>query len=108
MPNINKLFKQAQQMQAEMSKIQDELATQEFEGNAGGGMVKAIVNGQLKPVTVKIEKEVITTDEIEMLEDLIVAAFSDAQIKAKAALEERMSSMTGGLINPAGLGGLFN
>lgn len=103
MSNLNKLFQHAQQMQGEMKTIQDELSKEKFEGNAGGGMVKAIVNGQMKPVDLTIEKEIINKEEKEMLEDLIVAAFTAAQEKAQKTMKEKMKSITG-LPN---LGGLF-
>jgi len=103
MSNLNKLVQQAQQMQERMKKVQEELSKEMFEGNSGGGMVKAIVDGQMKPVDIKIELEIINKEEKEMLEDLIVAAFTAAQDKAQKKMQEKMKSISG-LPN---LGGLF-
>jgi DNA-binding YbaB/EbfC family protein len=99
--NMNELMKQAQMMQSKVAKIQDELADEAVEGNAGGGMVRAIFNGQGDIVSVHIEKEVVSPDDVEMLEDLIFAAVGDGLRKAKKLASERMGPIAGGL------GGLF-
>jgi len=99
--NMNELMKQAQMMQSKMAKIQDELAAETVEGNAGGGMVRAIFNGQSEIVSIHIEKEVVSPDDVEMLEDLISAAVGDGLRKAKELASDRMGPLTGGL------GGLF-
>ena len=81
--NINKLLKQAQKMQSQMMQAQQELQKKEFEGTAGGGMVKVVMNGAQELVLVSINKEVVDPDDVEMLEDLIIAAVKNVQEKIK-------------------------
>ncbi|WOL39392.1 YbaB/EbfC family nucleoid-associated protein [Pyramidobacter sp. YE332] len=100
MGNMNQMLKQAQAMQAKMMKAQEELKEARVEGNAGGGMVRATVNGQGELVGVKISKEVVDPEDVEMLEDLILAAVSDAANKAREMMEQRMGSLTGGMKLP--------
>ncbi|RMF98504.1 MAG: YbaB/EbfC family nucleoid-associated protein [Candidatus Schekmanbacteria bacterium] len=97
MKNFNQLVKQAQKMQAQIAKIQEELADKEVEASAGGGMVKVVANGKQEIVSVAIEKEVINSDEQEMLQDLIVAAVNEALRKSKEMMEEELKKVTGGL-----------
>lgn len=94
---FDKILKQAQKMQADMARIQEELANERIEGMAGGGMVKATVNGQGDIMAVHLEKEVVTPEDTEMLEDLIVAAVNDAVRKSREIAGERMSGVTGGM-----------
>lgn len=103
MRNFGKMMKQAQEMQAKMAKIQEELAREEFEVSSGGGMVTVRMNGQQEVVGIKIDPEVFKEDDKEMLEDLIVAAVSEARRKALDLTKERMSALTGGIQIP----GLF-
>ncbi len=103
MPNFGKLMKQAQEMQSKMAKIQEELAQEEFEVSSGGGMVTVRMNGQQEVIGITIDPEVFKEDDKEMLEDLIVAAVSEARRKALDLTKERMSALTGGLPIP----GLF-
>jgi DNA-binding YbaB/EbfC family protein len=103
MANIGKLMKQAQQMQAKMAQLQEELAKTEFEVSSGGGMVTVRMNGQQEVLAVKIEDEVFQEGDKEMLEDLIVAAINEARQKAADMAKEQMSSLTGGMNIP----GLF-
>jgi DNA-binding YbaB/EbfC family protein len=103
MKNLGKLMKQAQEMQSKMAKIQEELANEEFEVSSGGGMVTVRMNGQQDMLGIKIDPEVFKEDDREMLEDLIVAAVSEARRKALDLTKERMSELTGGLPLP----GLF-
>ncbi len=98
--NMNQMLKQAQAMQAKMMKAQEELKEARVEGNAGGGMVSATVNGQGELVGVKLSKEVVDPEDVEMLEDLILAAVSDAANKAREMMEQRMVSLTGGMKLP--------
>ncbi|HOO86104.1 MAG TPA: YbaB/EbfC family nucleoid-associated protein [Synergistales bacterium] len=100
--NMEKIMKQAQKMQAQMAKIQEDLAGEQVEGSAGGGMVTVTCNGQGDVVAVKIEPEV-AGDDVEMLEDLVLAAVNDAIRKSKELANSRMSQLTGGL----GMPGLF-
>ena len=94
---MDKLMKQAQKMQAQMMKMQEELAHERVEGNAGGGMVKVIANGQGDIVSVKIEKEVVDPEDIEMLEDLALAAVSDALKNSRELANSKMGQFSGAL-----------
>ena len=100
--NMEKIMKQAQKMQAQMAKIQDELASENVEGSAGGGMVTVTANGQGDIVLVRIEPEV-AGDDVEMLEDLVLAAVNEALRKSKELANSRMGQVAGNL----GILGLF-
>ena len=102
-PQMGNLMKQAQEFQKKMAAAQDELRKRVVEGTAGGGMVKAMVNGKLELVALKIEKEVVDSEDVEMLQDLILAAISQATKKAQEMADQEMSKLTGGLSMP----GLF-
>lgn len=102
MKGLGQLMKQAQQMQESMQKAQEELAELEVEGEAGGGMVKIRLNGKREVRGVSIEDELFEDDK-DMLEDLIAAAFNDANRKIEREQQERMSSLTGGLSLPGGM-----
>jgi len=97
------MMKQVQKMQARMMELQEELNAKEVEGSAGGGMVKAIVTGKGDIKAVKIDPQVIKDGDIEMLEDLIVAAVTQAQESAAKLNQDTMSELTGGM-NIPGLG----
>ena len=97
---MGSLLKQAQDMQARMAKIQEELANKTVEGSAGGGMVQVTVNGQFNVTAVKIEASVINAAEKDMLEDLILAAVNDGVRKARDLVSSEMSKITGGLKIP--------
>lgn len=101
--NMNNLMKQAQRMQRQMEENQKELETKEFTAAAGGGAVEVTVTGKKEIVKVKLSEEVVDPEDIEMLEDLIVAATNEALRKAEEASAEAMNKMAGGL----GLGGGF-
>jgi nucleoid-associated protein EbfC len=88
--NIQNMMKQAQQMQ---ERLQREMADLKVEGNAGGGMVTVIVNGAKQIHSLKIDPEVVSKDDVEMLQDLIVAAINDAQRKADEAMSQKMGGM---------------
>ncbi|MBQ9424257.1 MAG: YbaB/EbfC family nucleoid-associated protein [Pyramidobacter sp.] len=100
MGNMSQMLKQAQAMQAKMMQAQEELKQARVEGSAGGGMVSATVNGQGELVSVKLTPEVVNPDDIEMLEDLILAAVSDAANKAREMMESRMGALTGSMKLP--------
>jgi DNA-binding YbaB/EbfC family protein len=100
MANFGKLMKQAQEMQAKMAKLQEELAQMEFEVSSGGGMVKVRMNGQQEVLGIEIDDEVFKDGDKEMLEDLIVAAMNEARQKVMEATKEQMSSVTGGMNIP--------
>ena len=101
--DMNKMLKQVQKMQAEMERIQAELAEKEVEGTAGGGMVKVVANGKQEILSVKIDKEVVDPEDVEMLEDLVTAAINQALENAQKMQAEGMSQLTGGMQIP-GLG----
>ena len=102
---MGNLAKMAQQMQADMARAQQELDELRVEGTAGGGVVKAVVGGPLELVSVTIDPEVVDTDDLEDLQDLVVAAVADAQTNAKVAADEKMQRIAGGMNLPPGLGG---
>ena len=94
------MMKQVQQMQAKMEEMQAELETLEIEAASGGGMVKAVVNGKQDLISIEIDPEVVDKDDVEMLQDLIVAAINSAREKAGELQAEKMSSITGGMLPP--------
>jgi hypothetical protein len=98
--NFQNIMKQAQQMQAKMMKLQEELASKTVEASAGGGMVAAVVNGKHELVSLKIEKDVVNPEDVEMLQDLIVAAVNEGVRKAQEMAQEEMAKLTGGLNIP--------
>ena len=100
MSQMNKLLKQAQKMQAQVMKMQEEMQNREFEGLAGGGMVKVVVNGSNRIISLKINPEVVNPQEVEMLEDLVVAAHASAIEKLKQTSETAYNSLTGGISVP--------
>jgi DNA-binding YbaB/EbfC family protein len=96
--NLAGMLKQAKALQENMQKIQEELAAQRFEGDAGAGMVRAEVNGKMELLRVKIDPAAVR--DLELLEDLVVAAVSAATAKAQDAAKEKMMGLTGGLNIP--------
>jgi len=101
--NMNKLLKQAQQMQSKMAQAQAKLKQAEVEGTAGGGMVKVRMNGGQELLSVKIDPQAVDPKETEMLEDLVVAAFKNAQEKVAELTNAELGGFTAGLKIP-GLG----
>lgn len=100
MANFGNIVKQAQQMQAKMARLQEELAHKTVEASAGGGMVTAVVSGRNELLSLKIEKDVVNPDDVEMLQDLIVAAVNEGIRKAQEMATAEMSKITGGLNIP--------
>jgi hypothetical protein len=100
MPNMGNLLKQAQQFQAKMAKLQEELGEKTVEASAGGGMVTVVANGRQEVLSIKIDPEVIRSEEADMLQDLILAAVNDALSRAKAMVNEEMGKLTQGLNLP--------
>ncbi|MGB9812640.1 MAG: YbaB/EbfC family nucleoid-associated protein [Thermovenabulum sp.] len=100
MGNMGKLMKQVQKMQEEMIKLQEELKQRTVEATAGGGAVKAVVNGKKELVEIKIERDVVDPDDVEMLQDLILAAVNEALNKAEEMVTNEMGKLTGGLNIP--------
>ena len=102
MKNLGQLMKQAQQMQAKMAEMQAQLETVEMTGMAGGGMVQVRLNGKGDVKQVKIDKTVVDPEDVEVLEDLLMAAFNDARQKVNTHAETEMQKLTGGLALPGG------
>ena len=98
--NIGNIMKQAKKMQERMARIQEELETKTIEATAGGGMVSVVVNGKFELVSLKIEKDVVNPDDVEMLQDLIIAAVNEGIRKAQEMAATEMSKITGGLSIP--------
>jgi hypothetical protein len=105
MNNLQQLIQMGQQLQAKVAEIQERLDAQEVASSAGGGMVKATVDGKGTLKGLRIDPAVVDPEDVEMLEDLVLAAVSEAQKKARAMYEEEMRKATGGL--PMQLPGLF-
>ncbi|MEG1997793.1 MAG: YbaB/EbfC family nucleoid-associated protein [Clostridiales bacterium] len=97
MGNMQNLMKQAQQMQQKMQDAQAELEEMELVGVAGNGLVEVTVNGKKALLSVKLDPKVVDPEDVEMLEDLLVVAFNDAQAKVDAASEELMGPLAGGM-----------
>jgi hypothetical protein len=100
---IGNILKQAQQMHAKISELQEEMANKTVEASAGGGMVSVVMNGKQQILSVRIDPEVVNREDIEMLQDLIAAAVNEAIRKAQEMMTEEMKKITGGLSIP----GLF-
>jgi DNA-binding protein, YbaB/EbfC family len=93
-------MKQAQKIQAQIASVQEEMASKSVEATVGGGMVTAVVNGKYELVSLKIEEDVVKSEDIEMLQDLIVAAVNEGIRNAQEMVSEEMSKITGGLNIP--------
>lgn len=103
MHNLGNIMKQAKKMQERMGQLQQELETRTIEAQAGGGMVRVVVNGKFEIVSLKIEKEVVNPEDLEMLQDLIAAAVNEGIRKAQEMTSQEMAKITGGL-NIPGMG----
>ena len=97
---LGNIMKQAQQMQAKIARVQQELEDKEVEASAGGGMVTARANGKQQLLELKIEKDVVDPEDIEMLQDLVLAAANEAIKKSQEMIQEEMSKVTGGMNIP--------
>lgn len=97
---LDNIMKQAQKMQKQMVEIQEELANRTVEASVGGGVVTVIANGQQEIISVTIDPEVVDPDDVEMLQDLIIAAVNEAHRKAQELMNTEMSKLTGGLKIP--------
>jgi len=100
MKGIGNMMKQAQKLQAGMVKLQEELALRTVEASSGGGMIKVQANGKQQIVSIRIEKEVVDPNDVEMLQDLIIAAVNDALSKSQEMVSQEMSKLTGGISIP--------
>jgi nucleoid-associated protein EbfC len=98
--NIKDLMQQAQGLQAKVTALQEELADKIVTGSAGGGMVKVEATGNQEIISIQIEKELLSSDDQELMQDLVVAAVNDALKKSKELMTEEMSKLTGGLRLP--------
>lgn len=104
---LGDIMREAQKLQAQMQKLQEEAKKKTVEASAGGGMVTVVANGANEIVSIRIEKDVVNPDDVEMLQDLILAAANEALRRAQQMVNEEMSKLTGGLQLP-GMGGLGN
>ncbi|MDD4998623.1 MAG: YbaB/EbfC family nucleoid-associated protein [Syntrophales bacterium] len=100
MQNFGNIMKQAKKMQERMAQLQDELASKTVDATAGGGMVSVTVNGKFELLSIKIEKEVVNPDDVDMLQDLVVAAVNEGIRKAQEMAASEMGKITGGLQIP--------
>jgi DNA-binding YbaB/EbfC family protein len=100
MPNMGNLLKKAQELQEKMAKLQEELSEKTVETSAGGGMVTVIATGKQEIASIKIDPEVVNQEDVEMLEDLVLAAVNDALFQAKQMVSEEMTKLTGGVTIP--------
>jgi len=100
MKGMANMMKQAQKLQSKMMKLQEEMAEKTVETASGGGMVKVVANGRQQIVSVSIEKEVVDPDDVDMLQDLILAAVNDALAKSQEMVNAEMSKLTGGMNIP--------
>ena len=101
--NMQQLARQAQKLQQQMNKVQEELETREYEASAGGGMVTVKVSGKKELVSLEIKPEAVDPDDVEMLQDMVIAAVNEALRSATETMEREMGRLTGGLNMP----GLF-
>ena len=100
MHNLGNIMKQAKKMQEKIGQLQQELEKRTIEAQAGGGMVRVVVNGKFEVISLKIEKEVVNPEDVEMLQDLIVAAVNEGVRKAQEMTSQEMAKITGGLSIP--------
>lgn len=99
-PNMGNLMKQAQRMQAEMARVQEELKNEKVEASAGGGMVKVTISGDLQVLSVCIDPAAVDPDDVAMLEDIIAAATNEAIRQAQELAGTKMAAVTGGMNIP--------
>ncbi|CAB5122418.1 Nucleoid-associated protein YaaK [Olavius algarvensis associated proteobacterium Delta 3] len=100
MKGMGNIMKQAQKLQSKMMKLQEDLAERTVEASAGGGMVRVVANGKQHVLSIEIEQEVVDPDDVDMLQDLILAAVNDALTKAQEMVSEEMGKLTGGMNIP--------
>ncbi len=103
MKDLGKMMKQVQELQEKMAQVQDDLVAMEIEGSSGGGLVVAVMNGKSELKRMKIDPSLLKPDEIEVLEDLIVAAHNDAKQKVEQRAAEEMAKVSSGLPLPPGM-----
>lgn len=98
--NMKKMMKQAQQMQAKMEKMQEELEEKTVEATAGGGVVKVVVNGKFQVLDLEIDPDAVDPEDVEMLEDLVLAAVNEGMREVQEMINDEMGSLTGGMNMP--------
>lgn len=98
--NMKKMMKQAQQMQAKMEKMQDELKERTVEATAGGGVVRVVVNGKFQVLDLEIDPDAVDPDDVEMLEDLVLAAINEGMREVQDMINDEMGDLTGGMNLP--------
>lgn len=103
MPDLGKMMKQVQKLQQDMARLQEELKQERVEATAGGGVIKAVANGQGEMQEIIIDPSVVDPNDVTMLQDLIMAAVNEVQRAARHLAEEKMKALTGGLPLPPGL-----
>jgi len=103
---MNQMMRQVQQMQQEMEKAQEELKHESVEASAGGGMVSVKVSGELEVLELKIDPGAVDPEDVELLQDMVLAAVNEALRSAQEMAASKMGAVTGGLAGPGGLGGL--
>ena len=104
-PNLNQMMKQVQEMQAQMLKAQEELSSEEVEASAGGGMVTVKITGGLELREIKIDPEAVDPEDVDLLQDMVLAAVNEAIRSAQELAASKMGAATGGLTGPGGPGG---
>jgi nucleoid-associated protein EbfC len=107
MPDLGALLQQAQKLQGDVARVQEELAQLQCDGAAGGGLVTATVNGQFEVVRVKIDKSVVDPNDVGMLEDLITAAVNAAAKRVRELSQEKMAAVMGPMAGMPGMPGMF-
>jgi nucleoid-associated protein EbfC len=107
MPDLNSLMKQAQKLQGDVARVQEEIAAMTCDGAAGGGMVTVTINGQFEVLKIKIDKSVVDPSDIGMLEDLVTAAVNAAATKIRDLTKEKMAKAMGPMAGLPGMPGLF-
>ena len=100
MKGMGNMMKQAQQLQSKMMKMQEELGERTVESASGGGMVKVVANGKQQIASIQIDKEVVDPEDVEMLQDLVLAAVNDALAKSQEMVSSEMGKLTGGMNIP--------
>ena len=100
MKGMGNMMKQAQKLQSKMLRLQDELADKTIEASSGGGMIKVVANGKQQILSIQIEKEVVDPEDVEMLQDLVLAAVNDALTKSQEMVSSEMGKLTGGMNIP--------
>ncbi|HSL98540.1 MAG TPA: YbaB/EbfC family nucleoid-associated protein [Candidatus Limnocylindria bacterium] len=103
MKDMQEVLRQAQRMQERLARVQEELAGKTVEASSGGGMVTAVVNGRQEVVSIRIEKEVVSPEDVELLQDLVAGAVNEAMSRSRKMMADEMAKITGGMNLP----GLF-